>query len=87
MAIIQIPDELDAELQRAATRLGRTKDELVSEAVLARLEEQFAAQTEFSDEQIARMKHSIAQLDRGEVVTSEQVDKMFENWRRQRAPR
>jgi predicted transcriptional regulator len=87
MATIQIPDELDAELQRAVTRLGRTKDEFVSEAVLARLEEHFAAQTEFSEEQIARMKHSIAQLDRGEVVTSEQVDKTFENWRRQRASR
>ena len=87
MAIIQIPDELDAELQRAATRLGRTKDELVSEAVLARLEEEFASQTEFSEAQIARMKHSIEQLDRGEVVTSEQVDKMFENWHQKRASR
>ena len=87
MAIIQIPDELDAELQRAATRLGRTKDELVSEAVLARLEEEFASQTEFSEAQIARMKHSIEQLDRGEVVTSEKVDERFEHWRRQRASR
>jgi len=87
MANIQIPDELDAELQQAAARLGRTKDDLVREAVLAQLEEQFAAQTEFSDEQIARMKHSIAQLNRGEVVTSEQVDEMFEDWHRQRASR
>jgi hypothetical protein len=51
-------------------------------AVLARLEEQFAAQTEFSDEQIARMKHSIAQLDQGEIVTSEQVDSFFADWRK-----
>ena len=87
MATVQIPDELDAELQQAAERLGRTKDDLVREAVLARLEEQFAAQTEFSDEQIARMKRSIAQLDRGEIVTSEQVDKTFEDWHRQRASR
>jgi predicted transcriptional regulator len=87
MASIQIPDELDAELQQAAIRLGRSKDDLVREAVVARLEEQFAAQTEFSEEQVARMKHSIAQLDRGELVTSEQVDKMFENWRGQRASR
>jgi predicted transcriptional regulator len=87
MAMIQIPDELDAELQQAAVRLGRTKDDLIREAVLAQLEEQFAAQTEFSEEQIGRIRHSIAQLDRGEVVTSEQVDKTFENWRRQRASR
>jgi predicted transcriptional regulator len=80
MATIQIPDELDAELQQAAARLGRTKEDLIREAVLARLEEQFAAQTEFSEEQIARMKHSIAQLDRGEVVASEQVDSFFAAW-------
>jgi predicted transcriptional regulator len=80
MASIQIPDELDAELERAAMRLGRTKDELVSEAVLARLEEEFASQTEFSEAQITRMKHSIEQLDRGEVVTSEQVDSFFADW-------
>jgi predicted transcriptional regulator len=82
VAIIQISDELDAELQAAAARLGRTKDELVSEAVLARLEEHFAAETEFTEEQIARMKHSIAQLERGEVVTSEQVDSFFVDWRK-----
>ena len=87
MAMIQISDELGAELQAAAARLGRTKDEFVSEAVLTLLEEHSAPQTDFSDEQIARMKHSIAQLDRGEVVTSEQVDKKFGDWRRQRASR
>jgi predicted transcriptional regulator len=87
MATIQISDELDAELERTATRLGRTKDEFVSEAVLARLEEHFAAETDLSEEQIARMKRSIEQLDRGEVVTSEQVAKKFEDWKLRRASR
>ena len=32
MAAIQIPAELDAELQNAADSLGRTKDDLVREA-------------------------------------------------------
>ncbi len=82
MATVQIPDELDAELQQAAERLGRSKEDLVREAVLARLEEQFATQTDFPDEQIAHMKRSIAQLDRGEVVTSEQVDTFFADWRK-----
>ncbi len=87
MATLQIPDELDAQLQQAADRLGCTKVDFLHEAVTARLEEQFAAEPEFTEEQIARMKHSIAQLDRGEVVTSEQVDKMFEDWRAQRVSR
>jgi len=80
MASIHIPDELDAELQQAASQRGLTKDDLVREAVLARLEEHFAAQTDFSEEQIARMKRGIAQLDRGEGIASEQVDKFFADW-------
>jgi predicted DNA-binding protein len=85
MAAIQIPAELDAELQNAADSLGRTKDDLVREALYAPLEEQFAAQSDFTEQQIARMKHSIAQLDRGEGITSEQVDNMFKSWRERRA--
>jgi predicted transcriptional regulator len=87
MAAIQIPDELDAELQQAADSLGRTKDDLVREALCVPLEERFAAQSDFTEQQITRMKHSIAQLDRGETVTSEQVDVLFENWRERRAIR
>jgi predicted transcriptional regulator len=85
MAAIHIPDELDAELQQAADSLGRTKEDFVREALCAPLEEQFATHSDFSDEQIAHMKHSIAQLDRGEGITSEQVDNMFSNWRARRA--
>ena len=62
-------------------------DEFLRDAVIARVEEQFAAESDLTEEQIARMKHSIAQLDRGEVVTSEQIDKKFEDWRTQRASR
>jgi predicted DNA-binding protein len=87
MAAIQIPDELDAELQQAADSLGRTKDDLVREALCAPLEEQFAARSDFTEQQIARMKHSIAQLDRSEGITSEQVDDMFKRWRALRASR
>ena len=87
MTTIQIPDELDAQLQQAADRLGCTKVDFLHDAVTARLEEQFAAESDFTGEQIARMKHSIAQLDHGEVVTSEQVDKFFEDWRKDLAAR
>jgi len=81
MAAIQISDELDAELQLAADQLGRTKDDLVHEALTACLEEKFTTHSDFSDQQIARMKHSLAQLDHNETVTGEHVDKKFENWR------
>ena len=81
MAAIQISDELDAELQLVADQLGRTKDDLVQEALTARLEEKFTTHSDLSDQQIARMKHSLAQLDHNETVTGEHVDKKFENWR------
>jgi predicted transcriptional regulator len=87
MVNIQIPDELDAELQQAAEQLGRTKDDLVHEALVARLEEQFAAESNFTEEEITRMRHSIAQLKRGEVVTSEEVDVFFESLRKKLAAR
>ena len=87
MVTIQIPEELDAELQQAADRLGCTKQEFLRDAVIARVEEQSAAECDFTEEQIARMKHSIDQLDRGEVITSEEVDRKFEDWHRQRASR
>jgi predicted transcriptional regulator len=87
MVTLQISEELDAELQQAAERLGCTKNEFLRDAVIARVEEQFATEADLTEEQIARMKHSIAQLDRGEVVTSEQIDKKFEDWRTQRASR
>jgi predicted transcriptional regulator len=87
MAAIQIPDELDIEIQHAADSLGRTKDEFVREALSVHLEEQFAAQSEFPEAQIERMRQSLSQLDRGEAVSSEHVDKMFSDWRSQRTAR
>ncbi len=85
MATIQIPDELDQMLEQAATRSGCSKEDLLRDAIEARLEEQNAVNLDFTPEQIERMRHSIAQLERGEVVTSEQVDAKFEDWRRRRA--
>ena len=87
MVNIQIPDDLDAELQLAADRLGRTKDDLVHEALCARLDEEFASETNFTEEQIARFRHSIAQLDRGEIVTAEEVDSFFVDLRKRLAAR
>ncbi len=87
MVTIQIPDELDAELQQAADRAGSTKDDFVRIALRTQIEEQFAAQSDFTEEQVARMKQSIAQLDRGEGITAEKVDNLFEDWRKQRAIR
>jgi predicted transcriptional regulator len=74
MANLHISDELDQQLQQTAERLGCSKDALVQEALLSRANFEEAPLTEA---EIDRMRHSIAQLDRGEHVTSEQVDIWF----------
>ncbi len=80
MVTIQIPKELDAVLESSANRSGRTKYEVLRDAIVIHTEEEYAAQATFSDEQIRRFQHSIAQLDRGEVVSSDKVETFFEDW-------
>ena len=69
---------------------SRTKSLRISGLTAAELRAALSdtlAPPEFSEAQITRLKHSLAQLDRGEVVASEQTDKKFENWRSQRTTR
>ena len=80
MVTIQIPEELDAVLESAANRSGRTKDQVLRDVIVTYTEEEYAAQATFSDEQIDRFRHSIAQLDRGQVVASDQVEVFFDDW-------
>lgn len=84
MANLHISDELDAELERAAGRLGRTKDSLAEEAISARLEEHLASDTSFTDEEIAKLRRGLEQLNRGEGISMQEVDAKFERWRRER---
>jgi predicted transcriptional regulator len=87
MANLHISDELDAELERAAGLLGRTKDSLAEEAISARLEEHLASETNFTEEEIAKLRRGLDQLNRGEGVPGEEIEAMFEDWRRQRNSR
>lgn len=80
MANLHISDELDAELERAAGLLGRTKDSIAEEAISARLEEHLASDTNFTEEQIARMRSGIEQLNRGEGIPGEEIEAKFERW-------
>ena len=78
MATLHIPDHLEEQLEASAIRRGKSKEELIEEIVSLHLEEESPAQENFSPAQIDRFQHSIAQLDRSEVVTSEQVDARFD---------
>jgi predicted transcriptional regulator len=78
MATIQIPDELDIVLEDAAMRAGRSKDDFALQIIATHLEEESLPLSAFTEAQLERMKESVAQLDRGEHITSEEVDRRFE---------
>ena len=87
MLNLELPEHLEAGLEASAVRRGRTKEELIEDIVSAHLEEEFAAQENFAPEEIARFQHGIAQLDRGERVTSDQVEARFEAFFKRQAAR
>ncbi len=85
MAAIHIPDALDHSLQRAADELGQPKEALIHDLLQQHVEEYL--DPELTEAQIARMRESIAQLNRGEIVTSEEVEARFAAWRSERDAR
>jgi len=80
MVSVQIPSELDAILASTANRLGQTKAELLRDLISAHIEDESLSLESFSEAQIARLRESVEQIKRGEVVTSEQVDQFFAEW-------
>jgi hypothetical protein len=80
MATIQITKSLELALEEAAHHAGVTKDELAQDILAANfeLEDESLPLSAFTEAQLERMKHSVEQLNRGDVVTSEEVDKRFE---------
>lgn len=80
MASIEIPEELERRLLTVAREAGKSKDEMAHEILDGRLEELDGSKIIHSPEEIARMKHSLAQLDRGEYITGEEVEEMLDSW-------
>jgi predicted transcriptional regulator len=80
MASLQIPEHLEEELQIAAEFSGCTKEEIAAQILAAHLEDQSLPLSAFSEAQLARIKDSIGQVQRGDVVTEEQIDRKFEAW-------
>lgn len=81
MAIIQITKSLDLALEDAARRAGLSKNELAQEILAANLEDveqdESLPMSAFTEAQLARMQESVEQLNRGDRITSEQVDLKF----------
>lgn len=87
MAAIEIPHEIDSELQKLADLTGQSKESLVMQALEAHLEEQRLETLRLNQNQLDRMRQSIAQLDRGERISNEETDQFFDKWKREIAAR
>ena len=77
MANLQVPDYLESGLEASAARRGRTVEQLIEEIVATHIEQEFPAPENFTDDEIAHFKLSVAQLDRGERISSEEVGEFF----------
>ncbi len=77
MATLNISEDIEARLATAAKRANQTPEKLAAEIPSAHLEEEPVALTA---EQIGRLQHSSEQIDRGEYITSEEVEKFLGEW-------
>lgn len=83
MAAFQIPDYIDNQLNELAAT-GQSKDELILEALADRFgfqqEDRSLPPSEFLPAELERMKLSVDQIRRGEVVDSEEIEAFFDDW-------
>jgi len=77
---IKISEEMERQLSAVAQEAGKSKVEIAQEILVDRLEELDGSNIIHTPEEIERMKHSLAQLDRGEFVTGEEVEQMLDSW-------
>jgi predicted transcriptional regulator len=87
MASLQISEYLEEELEIAAESSGRTKEEVAAEILSAHFEDVSLPLSAFTEEQLARLKRSIEQVKRGQVLTSEHVQQKFADWAAKRTSR
>jgi predicted DNA-binding protein len=87
MASLQIPEHLEDELEIAAESSGRTKEEVAAEILEAHFQDVSLPLSAFTEEQLTRLKHSMEQIQRGEFITAEQIDRKFEAWFAKRTAR
>ena len=80
MATVPIPDDLYAQVQQEAARQGSSPANLIRSAIGSFLDSIAVSEPVLTEEQTERMRESVAQMKRGEVVTAEEVDRKFEDF-------
>jgi predicted transcriptional regulator len=86
MAQIEVPEKFAAELQELAARDDRPVEDVVGEAINAYLSYRFY-EPELTPSQVERMKDSLVQANRGELVSQDEVEAFFDGWEKEAASR
>ncbi len=86
MAQFQVPEKYMVELKELALRDARPVQDVVSEAMDSYLSFRFI-EAHLSSDQMERMKQSLAQAERGELISEQQVEAFFDDWEKEAASR
>jgi len=86
MAQLQVPEKYTIELKELAQRDARPVQDVVSEAMDAYLSLRFI-EAHLSGTQTDKIKQSLAQAERGELVSEHQIEAFFDDWEKEAAAR
>jgi len=82
MAQLEVPDKYAAELKELALRDDRSVQDVVSEAMDAYLSFRFT-EARLTSAQLERLKASLEQVERGELISEAQVEAFFDDWEKE----
>ncbi len=86
MAHLQVPEKCTVELKELAQRDARPVHDVVSEAMDAYLRIRLI-EAHLSSAQMERLQQSLAQAERGELVSEQEVEAFFDDWEKEAAAR
>jgi predicted transcriptional regulator len=86
MAQLEVPEKYAAELNELAQRDDKSVQEVVSEAMEAYLSFRFT-EAKLTPAQLDRLQSSLAQAERGELLSDVQVEAFFDDWDKEAASR
>ena len=86
MAQLEVPERYAAELKELALRDERSVQDVVSEAMDAYLSFRFT-EARLTSAQLERLKASLEQVERGELISEAQVEAFFDDWEKEASVR
>ena len=86
MAQLEVPEKYAAELKELALRDERSVQDVVSEAMDAYLSFRFT-EARLTSAQLERLKASLEQVERGELISEAQVEAFFDDWEKEASVR